>query len=119
MRERLNHAFEFPITDAEFSAMASALKKTNARFEVAKIISYMTGIPPYSSVTDADAPGPARCLGLLYRGDNTISKIREKLGATDPSKAAEGTIRSDLGHDLMRNGAHASDSPAYAPSKYL
>lgn len=89
------------------------LTKSNARFEVAKIISYMTGIPPFSRVGDADAAGPARCLGLLYRGENTIAKIREKLGATDPSKAAEGTIRSDFGHDLMRNGAHASDSVAY------
>lgn len=42
LRERLNHAFEFPISDAEYAAMAAALKNTNARYEVAKIISYMT-----------------------------------------------------------------------------
>lgn len=36
--------------------------------------------------------------------------IRDKLGSTDPTKAEAGTIRSDYGHDLMRNGAHASDS---------
>ena len=32
------------------------------------------------------------------------------MGNTDPTKAEEGTIRIDYGHDLMRNGAHASDS---------
>ena len=33
------------------------------------------------------------------------------LGSTDPTMAEPGTVRSDFGLDLMRNGAHASDSP--------
>jgi len=41
---------------------------------------------------------------------NAIETIRTKLGSTDPSKAAVGTIRSDYGRDIMKNGAHASDS---------
>ncbi len=43
-------------------------------------------------------------------GEHAIQLIRNKLGSTDPTKAQEGTIRIDYGHDLMRNGAHASDS---------
>jgi nucleoside diphosphate kinase len=53
--------------------------------------------------------GPAKCFGLLYSGSNAIQLLRNKLGNTDPTKAEEGTIRIDYGHDLMRNGAHASD----------
>jgi nucleoside diphosphate kinase len=39
-----------------------------------------------------------------------VEKIRRVLGSTDPTKAEPGTVRSDFGRDLMRNGAHASDS---------
>ncbi|MCD6303984.1 MAG: nucleoside-diphosphate kinase, partial [Planctomycetes bacterium] len=51
---------------------------------------------------------------LLYEGPDAIRKIRTVLGSTDPSKAEPGTVRSDFGRDLMRNGAHASDSPENA-----
>ena len=37
-------------------------------------------------------------------------KIRDRLGVTDPSMAAEGTIRSDFGQNILQNAAHASDS---------
>ncbi|MEI7837960.1 MAG: nucleoside-diphosphate kinase, partial [Planctomycetota bacterium] len=47
---------------------------------------------------------------MLYEGPDAIEKIRTVLGATDPTKAEPGTVRSDFGRDLMRNGAHASDS---------
>jgi nucleoside diphosphate kinase len=56
----------------------------------------------------------AKCLALLYEGSKAIEKIRSVLGSTDPTKAEPGTIRSDFGRDLMRNGAHASDSPESA-----
>ena len=52
-----------------------------------------------------------KCLALLYEGNDAIDKIRRLLGSTDPTKAEPGTVRSDFGRDLMRNGAHASDSP--------
>ena len=58
----------------------------------------------------AASPARPRRLALLYRGTDAINKIRERLGSTDPTKAAEGTVRSDFGFDLMKNGAHASDS---------
>jgi hypothetical protein len=49
---------------------------------------------------------------LVLPAQNAIETIRTKLGSTDPSKAAVGTIRSDYGRDIMKNGAHASDSEA-------
>ena len=51
---------------------------------------------------------------MLYEGPEAVSKIRRYLGSTDPTKAEPATVRSEFGKDLMRNGAHASDSIASA-----
>jgi hypothetical protein len=76
----------------------------------------MTGVDIRKLETEADKnrPGPVRCLALLYRGEDAIAKIRYWLGATNPDQAESGTVRSDFGRDLMRNAAHASDSPENA-----
>jgi nucleoside-diphosphate kinase len=47
----------------------------------------------------------------VFEGDNAIERIRTLMGATDPAKAAPGTIRKDFGLDIRRNAMHASDSP--------
>jgi nucleoside diphosphate kinase len=112
LRESLAETFDFAITDEQYDAMAEILKAENARCEFNKIVQYMSGGSVYNAA-DAEAtrePGSERALALLYRGVNAIEKIRERLGSTDPRKAAAGTVRSDLGYDLMKNGAHASDS---------
>jgi nucleoside-diphosphate kinase len=49
-------------------------------------------------------------IALALEGDNAISRIRDLLGPTDSKKAAKGTIRGDLGVDMMVNVCHASDS---------
>jgi nucleoside-diphosphate kinase len=46
---------------------------------------------------------------MIWQGQGCISKIRELLGPTDSSKAPKGTIRGDMGEDMMRNLVHASD----------
>ena len=51
-----------------------------------------------------------KCMVLIYEGNNAISKIRNVLGPTDPTKAHAGTVRRDFGHNVMVNTAHASDS---------
>ena len=92
--------------------MAERLKDKNAEWEFNQIVSFMTGRDPYKEVSAAarKAPGRSTCLALLYRGVDAVNKIRERLGPTNPKEAAGGTVRSDYGSDLMRNGAHASDS---------
>ena len=112
LREGLAGAFQFEVTDADVSAMAEQLKDKNAEWEFNQIVSFMTGRDPYKEVSAAArrAPGRSTCLALLYRGVDAVSKIRERLGPTNPKEAAGGTVRSDYGSDLMRNGAHASDS---------
>jgi nucleoside diphosphate kinase len=116
LRRRLGGIFDFPLTDDDYRRMTDQLREKHAHREMMKIIEYMTGVENPESLKPSErrAGGPATCLGLLYRGPRAVEKIREKLGSTDPSKAAAGTIRSDYGHDLMRNGAHASDSPESA-----
>lgn len=49
-------------------------------------------------------------LAMVLEGENVIEKVREMLGVTDSRKAAPGTIRKELGTDMMINVAHASDS---------
>jgi nucleoside-diphosphate kinase len=43
--------------------------------------------------------------------DDAISRYRTLIGATDPGKAADGTIRKKFGTDVERNAVHGSDSP--------
>ena len=50
----------------------------------------------------------------VFSGEGAVDRIRELMGATDPAKAADGTIRKDFGLDIQRNSTHASDSPENA-----
>jgi nucleoside-diphosphate kinase len=50
-------------------------------------------------------------VAAAFEGEKAIKRIRDLMGATDPAKAAPGTIRKDYGLDLQRNSTHASDSP--------
>jgi nucleoside-diphosphate kinase len=50
----------------------------------------------------------------VLEGDNAIAKNRELMGATDPKKAAKGTIRADFADSIDANAVHGSDSEAAA-----
>jgi len=50
----------------------------------------------------------------VLEGENAVSKNREVMGATDPKKAAPGTIRADLAQSIEANTVHGSDSPENA-----
>ena len=111
IREGIDGIFGFDITDEEYNAMADVIAEKNAMHEFSLIVKYMTGIDPNSvSPGDRNKPGTHRSLALLYRGPNAVKHIRERLGVTDPSMAAAGTIRSDFGHNILQNAAHGSDS---------
>jgi nucleoside-diphosphate kinase len=47
---------------------------------------------------------------MALQGENIVQKVRDLLGPTDSRKAAKGTIRGDLGTNMMINVVHASDS---------
>lgn len=50
----------------------------------------------------------------VLEGDNAIERNREVMGATDPAKAAPGTIRADFATNIEENAVHGSDSPETA-----
>ena len=49
-------------------------------------------------------------VALALEGADAVARVRDLLGPTDSKKAAQGTIRGDLGVDVMVNVCHASDS---------
>jgi nucleoside-diphosphate kinase len=50
----------------------------------------------------------------VLEGEDAIMKNRQIMGATDPAKAAAGTIRKDWGKDVEQNAVHGSDGPETA-----
>jgi nucleoside-diphosphate kinase len=50
----------------------------------------------------------------VLEGPDAIAKNRELMGATDPKKAAKGTIRADFAESIDANAVHGSDSPETA-----
>ena len=50
----------------------------------------------------------------VLEGENAIQKNRDLMGATDPRKAAPGTIRADFAQSIDANAVHGSDSPQTA-----
>ena len=53
----------------------------------------------------------------VLQGEDAIMKNREIMGATDPAKAAPGTIRKDCGKDVEANAVHGSDGPETAAAE--
>ncbi len=68
----------------------------------ASLCSYMSSGPIFVSVLE---------------GESAILKNRDIMGATDPAKAAPGTIRKDCGKDVERNAVHGSDSSQTAATE--
>ncbi|MBI5827837.1 MAG: nucleoside-diphosphate kinase [Deltaproteobacteria bacterium] len=65
--------------------------------------------PFFASLTEFMTSGPVVLMALS--GEDAIKKVRELMGATDPAKAAPGTIRKDLADSIEANIVHGSDGP--------
>ena len=68
--------------------------------------------PFYGSLCEFMTGGP--CMPIVLEGDNAITRLRDLMGATDPAKAAAGTIRKDFASSIEANAVHGSDSPESA-----
>lgn len=68
--------------------------------------------PFYSSLTEYMSSG--QILVSVLEGEQAIQKNRDLMGATDPAKAAPGTIRNMWGTDVEKNAVHGSDGPETA-----
>jgi nucleoside-diphosphate kinase len=67
------------------------------------------GRPFFNDLVEFMISGPV--LLQVLQGDNAIAKNRELMGATDPKKAAKGTIRADFAASIDANAVHGSDAP--------
>jgi nucleoside-diphosphate kinase len=65
--------------------------------------------PFYNSLCEFMSSGPV--VAQVLEGENAIEANREVMGATDPARAAPGTIRKDFAESIEANSVHGSDSP--------
>lgn len=65
--------------------------------------------PFFGSLVEFMTSGPV--VLMILQGENAIAKNRELMGATDPAKAAMGTIRKDFASGIEQNTVHGSDHP--------
>jgi nucleoside-diphosphate kinase len=65
--------------------------------------------PFYRDLVRYMTSGPV--IAQVLEGENAVAKHREIMGATDPKKAAAGTIRADLAKSIEQNVVHGSDAP--------
>jgi nucleoside-diphosphate kinase len=71
--------------------------------------------PFFRSLVESMSAGPV--VAQVLEGDNAVALNREVMGATDPAKAAAGTIRKDFAENIEANSVHGSDSPENAATE--
>jgi nucleoside-diphosphate kinase len=71
--------------------------------------------PFYGSLVAFMTSGPV--VVQVLEGENAIAKNREVMGATNPEKAAPGTIRKDFAESMEANSVHGSDAPETAANE--
>jgi nucleoside-diphosphate kinase len=68
--------------------------------------------PFFKSLCAFMTQGP--CMPMVLEADSAIQKWRDLMGATDPAKAAAGTIRKEFAASIEANAVHGSDAPQTA-----
>lgn len=68
--------------------------------------------PFFGSLCDFMSSGP--CVTMVLEREDGIAQLREIMGATDPAKAAAGTLRKDFAASIEANAVHGSDAPETA-----
>jgi nucleoside-diphosphate kinase len=71
--------------------------------------------PFFADLTAFMSSGPA--VVMVLEADNAIARWRELMGATDPAKADEGTLRKRFATNIERNAVHGSDAPETAATE--
>ena len=71
--------------------------------------------PFFGDLVDFMTTGPVMI--QVLEGENAIARNRELMGATDPRKAAPGTIRADFAQSIDANAVHGSDAPETAAAE--
>jgi nucleoside-diphosphate kinase len=71
--------------------------------------------PFFKSLCTFMTQGP--CIPMVLEAENAIQRWRDLMGATDPAKAAAGTIRKEFAASIEANAVHGSDAPATAATE--
>lgn len=79
-----------------------------SRNEAEKFYAVHRGKPFYDRLVTFMTSGPS--VVLVLEREDAVAELRRLAGATDPAKAAEGTLRRRFGENVTRNAVHASDS---------
>ena len=110
-RIALEKEFGFGINPDTEKKLGEVMGVLNADHQFDEFVNFMTVLR--ASETPAEKKnedGVEKIVAVVYEGPDAVNKIRGVLGPTDPRKAPPGTIRRELGQDIMVNAAHASDS---------
>lgn len=99
------------IEEAGFEIRAMRMLRMS-RAEAEGFYAVHRGRPFFASLTTFMSSGPMVVLAL--EAPQAIARWRQLMGATDPSQAADGTIRREFGTSIERNATHGSDAPATA-----
>jgi len=109
--ELLEREFNLHLSDEMSQIISAGFGAEYAKDQFHQIVEFMAGKRPGNyPAEEMTKPGSVKCMILVYEGENAVKKIRDVLGSTDPSKAADGTVRKEFGSNVMVNTAHASDS---------
>ena len=96
------------IHEAGFQIVAlKSLRLTKAEAE--GFYAVHRGKPFFEPLTEFMSSG--KVVVLVLEGENAIARWREVMGATDPAKAAPGTLRREFGTSVQNNCTHGSDAP--------
>ncbi|WP_417069615.1 nucleoside-diphosphate kinase [Niveibacterium terrae] len=97
--------------DAGLKIVAARMVHLSAR-EAGQFYAVHKDRPFFSELVEFMTSGPVMI--QVLEGEGAIAKNRELMGATDPKKAAPGTIRADFADSIDANAVHGSDAPETA-----
>jgi nucleoside-diphosphate kinase len=99
------------IEQAGFTVIAARMIRMTAE-DAAGFYAVHRQRPFFQSLCSFMTQGP--CIPMVLEADNAIQRWRDLMGATDPAKAAAGTIRKDFASSIEANAVHGSDAPQTA-----
>ena len=99
------------IEKAGFTVIAARMIRMTAE-DAAGFYAVHRQRPFFQSLCTFMTQGP--CIPMVLEADNAIQRWRDLMGATDPAKAAAGTIRKDFAESIEANAVHGSDAPQTA-----
>jgi nucleoside-diphosphate kinase len=102
------------IEQAGFTVLAAKMIRMSAD-DAAGFYAVHRERPFFKSLCTFMTQGP--CLVMVLEADNAIQRWRDLMGATDPARAAAGTIRKDFATSIEANAVHGSDAPQTAATE--